>query len=85
MFMVKIALNAQIGLFDLGIPVLGICYGMQLMTFALGGHVAHAKIREYGTTSVQIDNSSKLFEGFDITNPFLMSHTDFVETLPLRI
>lgn len=70
------------GLFELGIPVLGICYGMQLMTHSLGGHVAHAEKREYGTTPVQIDNSSKLFEGFENTNPFLMSHTDFVETLP---
>ena len=70
------------GLFELGIPVLGICYGMQLMTYSLGGHVAHAEIREYGTTPVQINNSSKLFEGFENTNPFLMSHTDFVQNLP---
>ena len=70
------------GIFDLGIPVLGICYGMQLMTYTLGGNVAKANKREYGTTEVNIDNSSLLFEGFGNTNGFLMSHTDFVETVP---
>ena len=70
------------GLFDLGIPILGICYGMQLMTHILGGTVAKAEKREYGTTTVNIDNSSPLFKGFKYQNGFLMSHTDFVETLP---
>ena len=67
------------GIFELGIPVLGICYGMQLMTYTLGGNVARADKREYGTTDVSIDNSSLLFEGFENTNGFLMSHTDFVD------
>ncbi len=70
------------GIFELGIPVLGICYGMQLMTVSLGGNVARANKREYGTTDVKIDNTSSLFQGFDNTNGFLMSHTDFVETVP---
>ena len=70
------------GIFELGIPVLGICYGMQLMTYTLGGNVARADKREYGTTDVSIDNSSLLFEGFEKTNGFLMSHTDFVEKVP---
>ncbi|MBQ9659315.1 MAG: glutamine-hydrolyzing GMP synthase [Clostridia bacterium] len=69
-------------IFELGIPVLGICYGMQLMTHILGGNVARADKREYGATEVNIDNSSVLFEGFDTKNNFLMSHTDFVETVP---
>lgn len=69
-------------IFELGIPILGICYGMQLMTHILGGNVAKANKREYGTTKVQIDNTSSLFEGFENANNFLMSHTDFVETLP---
>ena len=69
-------------IFELGIPVLGICYGMQLMTYTLGGKVEKANKREYGTTNVNIDNSSLLFKGFDSTNGFLMSHTDFVETPP---
>lgn len=70
------------GIFELGIPVLGICYGMQLMTYTLGGNVARADKREYGTTDVSIDNSSLLFEGFENTNGFLMNHTDFVEKVP---
>lgn len=70
------------GIFELGIPVLGICYGMQLMTYTLGGNVAGADKREYGTTDVSIDNSSLLFEGFENINGFLMSHTDFVEKVP---
>ena len=70
------------GIFELGIPVLGICYGMQLMTHFLGGTVSRADKREYGTTEVQIDNTSSLFQGFDNTNGFLMSHTDFVANVP---
>lgn len=69
-------------IFELGIPVLGICYGMQLMAYTLGGSVAHADKREYGTTDVTIDNNSKLLQEFGKTNGFLMSHTDFVETVP---
>ncbi|MBO5398087.1 MAG: glutamine-hydrolyzing GMP synthase [Clostridia bacterium] len=69
-------------IFNLGIPVLGICYGMQLMTHILGGEVQRADKREYGVTEVQINNNSKLFEGFGDTNNFLMSHTDFVAKLP---
>ena len=69
-------------IFELGIPVLGICYGMQLMTYTLGGKVARANKREYGTTDVSINNSSLLFQKFETTNGFLMSHTDYVETVP---
>lgn len=70
------------GIFELGIPVLGICYGMQLMTHTLGGKVARADKREYGTIEVKINNESKLFKGFENSNNFLMSHTDFVEKVP---
>ena len=69
-------------IFNLGIPVLGICYGMQLMTHVLGGEVQRANMREYGVIPVSIKNESKLFEGFESTNNFLMSHTDFVAKLP---
>ncbi len=69
-------------IFDLGIPVLGICYGMQLMTHTLGGNVSKANTREYGTTKVNINNNSPLFQGFENTNDFLMSHTDFVSEVP---
>jgi GMP synthase (glutamine-hydrolysing) len=69
-------------IFNLGIPVLGICYGMQLMTHILGGEVQRAEKREYGVTDVNIEKSSKLFESFGDKNNFLMSHTDFVAKLP---
>ncbi len=69
-------------LFELGIPILGICYGMQLMTHILGGNVEKAEKREYGTIDVNIENTSSLFQGFGSKNLFLMSHTDFVKTLP---
>ena len=69
-------------IFNLGIPILGICYGMQLMTHVLGGEVKRADKREYGETVVNIDNSSLLFEGFSNENTFLMSHTDFVNNVP---
>ncbi len=69
-------------IFELGIPILGICYGMQLMTHLLGGTVSKANKREYGATSVCITPSSPLFNGFQEINTFLMSHTDFVEKVP---
>ncbi len=69
-------------IFELGIPILGICYGMQLMTYILGGNVARAEKREYGTIDVNIENTSSLFQGFSSKNQFLMSHTDYVEKLP---
>lgn len=70
------------GIFELGIPVLGICYGMQLMSYTLGGKVTSASTREYGETDVNIDNTSTLFQGFSDKNIFLMSHTDYVEEVP---
>ena len=69
-------------IFNLGVPILGICYGMQLMTHCLGGQVQKAEKREYGVTKVNINNTSKLFYGFENVNNFLMSHTDLVMKLP---
>lgn len=69
-------------IFELGIPILGICYGMQLMTHVMGGTVTKANVREYGVLSVEIDNSSLLFQGFGDMNDCLMSHTDFVSQVP---
>lgn len=67
---------------NLGIPVLGICYGMQLMAYLLGGEVDKAATREYGTTSAKIDTSSMLFEEIDSENPCLMSHGVYVKGVP---
>ncbi len=69
-------------IFNLGIPVLGICYGMQLISHLLGGTVKQANKREYGETLVDIDNTSPLFTGFKKQNVCLMSHTYFVDKLP---
>lgn len=66
------------GLFDLGIPVLGICYGAQLMMHLLGGSVSKAPVREYGKTEVTVDKSSKLFQGVSENTICWMSHTDYI-------
>lgn len=70
------------GIFELGIPILGICYGMQLMAKVFGGTVSRGEKREYGTLPVSIDNTSALFKGFSDTNHCLMSHTNLVSQLP---
>lgn len=69
-------------IFDLGIPVLGICYGAQLMTYLLGGEVATAPVSEYGKTEVKVDTSSVLFEGVHTDTVCWMSHTDHIKTPP---
>ena len=66
-------------LFELGVPVLGICYGSQLMMHLLGGHVCPAPEREYGKTLVHVDTSSKLFEGVSPDTICWMSHNDYIE------
>ena len=67
-------------LFGLGVPVLGICYGAQLMTHVLGGRVCRAPEREYGKTLVHIDAAaSKLFEGVQADTVCWMSHNDYIE------
>lgn len=65
-------------LFGLGIPVLGICYGSQLMMHLLGGTVGRAPVREYGKIEVDVDTSSKLFAGVSGKTICWMSHNDFV-------
>ncbi len=65
-------------LFELGIPVLGLCYGAQLMSHVLGGRVERAKVREYGKTEVTIDNTSPLFAGVSKDTVCWMSHFDYI-------
>lgn len=67
-------------LFEMGIPVLGICYGAQLMSHVLGGKVSRAAEREYGKTEVFVDTSSKLFQGVSESTVCWMSHNDYIET-----
>lgn len=66
-------------LFELGIPVLGLCYGAQLMMHVLGGKVEKAPVREYGKTEVLIDKTtSKTFENVSETTTCWMSHFDYI-------
>ncbi len=72
----------QKGIFDLGIPVLGICYGMQLMAEILAGKVSHSGGREYGRTSLFVEKKDDLFKGLKNKLTVWMSHGDRVEKLP---
>lgn len=69
-------------IFELGIPVLGICYGSQLMSHILGGKVATAPVSEYGKTEVEVDVNSKIFKGVSEKTICWMSHTDYIEKAP---
>ncbi len=68
-------------LFELNIPILGICYGAQLMSHVLGGVVKTATVREYGKTDVNLNTNNKLFAGIKEKQCW-MSHTDFIESAP---
>ena len=65
-------------LFGLGIPVLGLCYGAQLMMHVLGGKVARAAVREYGKTEVNVDTTSRLFADVTPNTVCWMSHFDYI-------
>lgn len=65
-------------IFNLGVPILGICYGAQLMMHLLGGKVEKAPVREYGKIEVTVDRSSKLFENVSEKTICWMSHNDYI-------
>lgn len=69
-------------IFRLGIPILGICYGMQLIAAMQGGKVEHAPVSEYGATEARVDPDAPLFSGMEPVQQVLMSHTDRVTALP---
>ena len=70
-------------LFELGIPVLGICYGAQLMAYQLGGQVKTAPVSEYGRTEVTLDDTqSKLLGDWKTPSVTWMSHTDYIAQVP---
>ncbi|MGN0600470.1 MAG: glutamine-hydrolyzing GMP synthase [Oscillospiraceae bacterium] len=69
-------------IFELGVPVLGICYGCQLMAYTLGGKVSSCVTSEYGKTETNYDSSSLLFSGLPEKAISWMSHTDFVSEIP---
>lgn len=67
---------------SLGVPVLGICYGMQLMCHTLKGKVVSCKTSEFGVTKANLDVKAEIFDGVSATTKVLMSHSDRVETVP---
>ena len=66
---------------SLGVPVLGICYGMQYMAYSFGGVVKEGTVREYGQTKVFIGDCA-IFDGLGKEEEMLMSHTDYVAQVP---
>ena len=69
-------------IFEAGIPILGICYGSQLMAYTLGGEVKTAPVSEYGHTEVTVDTTDALFEGVSEKTVCWMSHTDYIAQAP---
>ena len=69
-------------IFELGIPILGMCYGMQFMAHTLGGEVKSADNREFGKTPTKVDTTSPLFKGLDEDQVVWMSHVDYVAKVP---
>ncbi|MFC5774953.1 glutamine-hydrolyzing GMP synthase [Ectobacillus antri] len=76
------AFHCDPAIFDLGLPVFGICYGMQLMTHHFGGTVERAEHREYGKAVIQVENESKLYNSLPNEQVVWMSHGDLVTKLP---
>lgn len=70
------------GILKLGIPVLGICYGLQLIAYTLGGKVEPGTVKEYGRTAMTVNTQDVLFSGLESAQTGLMSHTDIVSALP---
>ncbi|ACL19492.1 GMP synthase, large subunit [Desulfitobacterium hafniense DCB-2] len=69
-------------IYELGIPIFGICYGMQLMTVQLGGKVMHPEVREYGKAMLHVDQAKGLWKGLGGERQCWMSHGDSVTELP---
>ncbi|MCV3743850.1 glutamine-hydrolyzing GMP synthase [Ureaplasma sp. ES3154-GEN] len=76
------AMSIDKKIFTLNKPVLGVCYGMQLMTHLLGGKVAQTGVGEYGYTQIQVNQSSQIGQGLDENQTVWMSHQDSVVLLP---
>ena len=70
------------GVFELGVPVLGICYGMQVMCHSLGGQVSPCDKSEYGVVDTRLTGESRFFGDLDKAQRVLMSHTDYVSAAP---
>ncbi|WP_099205849.1 glutamine-hydrolyzing GMP synthase [Scatolibacter rhodanostii] len=75
------ALRCDPKIFEIGVPILGICYGAQLMAYTLGGEVSKPAVREYGNTEVKFNKDSKLFKSVEDSICW-MSHTDYISAVP---
>ncbi len=78
----KTAPKCDPAIFDLGIPILGICYGAQLMAVMLGGQVATPDKREYGHVPLTVEKTTQLFESVSPKTVCWMSHTDYISKTP---
>jgi GMP synthase (glutamine-hydrolysing) len=76
------ALQADPVVFELGVPILGICYGLHLMARDLGGEVKSSEHREYGLAELEVASASSVFEGTPDRQPVWMSHGDLVVRMP---
>ncbi|MDX2438230.1 MAG: gamma-glutamyl-gamma-aminobutyrate hydrolase family protein, partial [Acidobacteriota bacterium] len=76
------ALQVDKEVFELGVPVLGICYGLHLMARDLGGHVQSSAHREYGFAELEVVAEEPVFVGTPNHQPVWMSHGDLVERVP---
>lgn len=77
--------DPKIDLFNLSVPVLGICYGAQLMALKLGGEIEPSKHREYGRANLNVKSPGKLFQDVDAHSQVWMSHGDTITTEPDNI
>lgn len=73
--------HSTLAVFDLGVPILGICYGSQLISHQLGGSVTSGNSREFGRAVLIVEKSDPLFEGVGIRSIVWMSHGDHIERL----
>ncbi len=78
----KDAPHSDLGIYDLGIPILGICYGMQLMTQQLEGRVERCDKREFGRAALMLDGASEIFASMQGNVEVWMSHGDRIEEMP---
>lgn len=76
------SVRCDMRIFNLGVPILGICYGHQLIAVSLGGEVEQGKVREYGPAVVKFKNKTGIFEGLEDDETVWMSHFDQVIALP---
>lgn len=74
--------KCDLAVFESGIPILGICYGAQMMANLCGGEVSSSEVKEYGKTEVVFDKNSNMFDNVSVNSVVWMSHTDYISRIP---